>query len=98
MSNLGAALGWKYDYAPGIRTENGVLTNWPSELGPSPDELAVIAEYDAYLASIAYRDARTNDPEMPSDHDIVMALIEGGQALADIKVTINAVNTRHPKP
>lgn len=101
MSNLGAALGWKFNHAPGIRTKKNVITGWPSGLGAKPNaatKAAIIAEYDAYRASVAYLDDRKNDPDMPSDHDIVMAIIEGGQDLAAIKVLVNAVNAKHPKP
>ena len=50
--SLAAALGWKYDNAPGIKTVDNVLVDWPEELGVAPDETeqaAIIAEYEYYL-------------------------------------------------
>ena len=51
---LGAALGWKYDNAPGICTVDGVLTKWPEALGLEPGETeqaTIVAEYEDLLAS-----------------------------------------------
>lgn len=52
---LGAALGWKFDNAPGISTVDGVLTAWPEDsLGPAPTEAeqaAIMAEYGAFLST-----------------------------------------------
>lgn len=51
MSNLGEALGWKYNHEPGICTSDGVITEWPqAALGPEPDSDAqqtIMAEYNA---------------------------------------------------
>lgn len=53
MSNLGAALGWKYDHEPGISTANGAITEWPTAaLGAMPDgaeQAIILQEYDDYL-------------------------------------------------
>lgn len=51
MSNLALALGWKFNHEPGIRTDDGILTQWPeSALGPEPDSAAlqtIMGEYNA---------------------------------------------------
>jgi hypothetical protein len=61
MSNLGAALGWKHNNAPGIMTRDGVITAWPGALGNKPDAAgvaAIVAEYQAHLDQTAYVAAR----------------------------------------
>ncbi len=35
---LGGILGWKHNHAPGIRTSDGTLTDWPASLGPWPTD------------------------------------------------------------
>jgi hypothetical protein len=50
MVTLGSLLGWKFDNAPGIVTRDGVLTEWPSGLGPRPTDDQITtwtAEYEA---------------------------------------------------
>lgn len=48
MTGLGAVLGWKHNHEPGIRTEDGVITAWPSTLGALPTQTQIdtwTAEY-----------------------------------------------------
>lgn len=53
-ASVGAALGWKFDHEPGIRTRAGEIIAWPARLGPRPNaaQIAIIvAEYEAFLSS-----------------------------------------------
>ncbi len=36
--SLGEVLGWKFNYAPGIRTRDNELVSWPASLGPAPTQ------------------------------------------------------------
>tara|TARA_R110000823_G_scaffold7042_1_gene26074 strand:- start:1294 stop:1578 length:285 start_codon:yes stop_codon:yes gene_type:complete len=53
MSNLGSALGWKYNHESGICTVNGSITAWPNSLGTVPTDAeqdGIITEYTAWAA------------------------------------------------
>ena len=57
MINVAEVLGWKFDYIPGISTENNVLTDFPWEW-PTEEEIAAYAlEYDAFIATKENNDA-----------------------------------------
>jgi hypothetical protein len=74
---IGAALGWKYNHAPGIRTHGDKITAWPASLGPVPDEAeqaAIMAEYEVHLAQQA---------KEPSEIDVIL------EALKDKAVLVN---------
>ena len=50
MSKLGAALGWKHDHKPGIRTKGDKITGWPTGIGAKPtkaQQADIISEYEA---------------------------------------------------
>ena len=93
MSNLGAALGWKFNHEPGICTSDGVLTKWPTDaLGPEPDNAAqqtIMNEYDA-------RDVKEEDytRRLASDpYFEALALVCGdqfGMSEAQMKAAIKA--------
>lgn len=56
MSSVGEVLGWKFNYAPGIRTLDGVITAWPAGLGPQPNDAQIAAyttEYEAAKPDLA---------------------------------------------
>ena len=54
---LGIALGWKWNQQPGMSTEDGSLSGWPTEPWPTDQELAQwVGEYETYLVSTQYQD------------------------------------------
>ena len=98
MLNVADALGWKYPNMQ-IQTHNGKITNWGSVSVAQPNEneiILIVSEYENHLRSIAYKKLRRR--EYPSIEDQLDALIEGGQALADIKSQIQTIKTKYPKP
>ena len=57
MINVAEVLGWKFDYIPGIRTENNVLTAFPGQW-PTEEEISAYAlEYDDFIATKENNDA-----------------------------------------
>jgi hypothetical protein len=78
---LGAALGWKYTHAPGIKTESGVLVGWPAALGtfPTDAELAqCVADYQAFLSTQQAKEAGLD------------AAITGDSVIQQLKAMTNA--------
>ena len=56
MTELGEILGWKHNHCPGIRTDEGILTEWPVALGPWPSDEQIVtwtAEYETAQATAA---------------------------------------------
>lgn len=52
MTNLGAALGWKFNHAPGISTVGENITEWPVILGNEPEGTEItniLEEYDLHI-------------------------------------------------
>ena len=47
---LGLVLGWKHNNEPGLETEFGMLTAWPSSLGPPPTDGQLQGWVTAYEA------------------------------------------------
>lgn len=47
---IGAALGWKFGYAEGIETRDGIITKWPEALGAVPEGMALAAILNEYWA------------------------------------------------
>lgn len=60
--NLAMALSWKFDNAAGIQTVDGVITEWPEDLGDVPtdqEQATILAEYEAYIAAPKITDYQT---------------------------------------
>lgn len=49
MTSLAEVLGWKFNHAPGIRTDGVNITEWPGALGPIPTQ----AEIDQWTIDFA---------------------------------------------
>ena len=62
ITNLGAALGWKYNHESGMTTRGDKLVNWPDTLGPRPTLSQLQAVVNAYNALST--DHPTKDPRM----------------------------------
>ena len=90
---LGIALGWKHNHAPGIFTQNGILMAWPGMLGPVPTKAAqaqAVTDYQAYLASTACKDDDLQQFMDSIDGKVMKALAlvmidKGVCTLADLK-------------
>lgn len=60
--SLAMALSWKFNDAAGIQTVDGVITEWPEDLGEFPtdeEQAAIIADYEAYVAAPKIIDYQT---------------------------------------
>ena len=66
--------------------------DWTDGVQIKPTEAEIIA----HDPTVEYKENRRN--EYPPTHEQLEALMEGGQALADIKVRINATKAKYPKP
>lgn len=56
MAYIGTVLGWKFNHAPGIKTIDGVITEWPALLGDVPTQAEIdtyTGEYETYFAGVA---------------------------------------------
>ena len=75
--SIATVLAWIFDNAPGIRTVDGVLTEWPMTLGPIPSEVQIDAwnlEYEKVVSDV------TKSKEAES--------LKKEQATTDLKVII----------
>ena len=83
MQNLGAALGWKYNHKPGIRTKGDKIIGWPKSLGTKPakaEQAIIIAEYKTYLTA-----------SQPLTIEDKIALIDDSASLPDLKEAIKKI-------
>jgi hypothetical protein len=55
MSNIHAALRWKYDNPANLDIRGDEITKWPEGIGPEPDSstiASIIVEHEVYEATI----------------------------------------------
>jgi hypothetical protein len=89
MSKLGAALGWKYDHAPGISTKGDVLIEFPGGILTQAEQDACVAEYEEATKWDEVRAIRNElitatDWRFLSDQTPSQSWIDYRQALRDI--------------
>lgn len=104
FAEVGEALGWKYNHAPGIATRAERLTAWPGSLGPWPTARqieAIVAEYRAAMEEEAAEKALDMDAEETARtlEELTAVLIETGQ-LPRAKVpakTLDRINRRRAR-
>mgnify|MGYP003646740345 FL=1 len=58
MSNIHAAINWKFGILSGVRVEDDVLVEYPDGIPSEEDQSAWITEYEEHIASIEYRKKR----------------------------------------
>ena len=91
MSSLGEVLGWKFDHEPGIETLNGVISAWPSVLGPLPDQ----AQIDIWSQEYQNRDTQEEEYSGIVDNRLLKALAlvcadQFGMTPAQLKTAIKS--------
>lgn len=106
--SLAEIIAWKYGSVAStkqkIRGDKSidpemVIFDWRHSTISQPDDIQIQAdriEYQAYLNSIAYKELRRR--EYPSTEKQLDALWKGGQDMADMKASINAIKAKYPKP
>ena len=52
---LGAVLGWKFNYEPGISTVENKIVGWPETLGPKPTKAQIAAWTAEFETNLAQR-------------------------------------------
>lgn len=93
----GMILGWKFNNAPGIKTIDGLIVEWPSSLGAMPTDAQIAAwgeEYDAAMAAASQAeqnrierkraDIAAELPAWATLRDEMAALIDAMQAATTI--------------
>ena len=80
MTALANVLGWKFNFAPGIRTrenKNGKMEifDWPSNLGPKPTK-AKIAKWTAELEAL------------PPPEDELTKAADAATTIAELKIVL----------
>ena len=83
MTALANVLGWKFNFAPGIRTrenKNGKMEifDWPSNLGPKPTK-AKIAKWTAELEGL------------PPPVDELVTAADAANSIAELKTVLKDV-------
>jgi hypothetical protein len=100
---MGAIIGWKHNHMAGMRTENGIITDFPSGVdgvtygGDIPSDANIATwktEYEAHLTATAY--SRNRETEYPTIEDCIHAILDN--ELEALQVKRQAVKTKYPKP
>ena len=97
MTSIADVIGWKFNHQSGMSTQAGVITEFPGGIPAQSTQDAWVVEYDAYIASISYRQTRENAYASWGDqldmqfHD----LVDGTTTWRD---HVAAVKAGHPKP
>jgi hypothetical protein len=84
MTNIAEVIGWKFNHQPGMSTREGVITEFPGGVPSQTDQDAWVVEYDAYMASIAYRHARAKSYSPVGDQlDVIWKWMEAEGLVPD---------------
>ena len=94
MSNIHAAINWKFGILSGVRVENDVLIDYPGGIPSEEDQSAWITEYEEYLESIEYQKKRA--VAYPPIADQLDKIYHDG--IDGWKEQIKAVKDKYPKP
>ena len=83
MTSLADVLGWKFNFAPGIRTRQTKtgkmeIFDWPSKLGPKPTK-AKIAKWTAELEAL------------PPPVDELIVAANAANSIAELKTVLKDV-------
>ena len=97
MSDIANVIGWKFDHQQGMRTEDGVITEFPGGVPSQEDQDTWTAEYDVYIADTKYRcDRKEEYPSIQDQLDMQYRdLVDGTTTWKD---SVEAVKTKYPKP
>ena len=93
MSNIGAAIGWKFDHQEGMTTIDGKITEFPGGVPSDEDQAKWLKEYEDHLASTEYQLKRKD--EYPSFEDQLDELYHNG--IDGWKAKIKVVKDKYPK-
>ena len=106
LNNMGAIIGWKHNHISGMRTENGIITDFPSGVdgvtytGDIPSDANIATwktEYEAHLASTEY--ARKRQVEYPSVGDqLDMLMKDMKNGTKTHQTACEAVKKKYKKP
>jgi hypothetical protein len=97
MTDIADVIGWKFENQPGMTTRDGAIIDFPGGIPSQADQDAWAVEYDAHMASIAYRQTREKayggigDQLDMQYHD----LVDGTTTWRDHVAAVKAAN---PKP
>ena len=94
MSNIHAAINWKFGILSGVRVENDVLIEYPDGVPSEENQSAWITEYEEYLESIEYQKKRA--VAYPPIVDQLDKIYHDG--IDGWKEQIKAVKDKYPKP
>ena len=94
MSNIHAAINWKFGILSGVRVENDVLIEHPDGVPSEENQSSLITEYEEYLESIEYQKKRA--VAYPPIADQLDKIYHDG--IEGWKEQIKAVKDKYPKP
>ena len=58
MTNISEVIGWKFNHQPGMRTRDGVITEFPDGIPSQADQDKWIKEYEDHMDEIEYKEKR----------------------------------------
>ena len=94
MTDISAAIGWKFNHQQGMATRAGVITKFPGGIPSDEDQAKWLKEYEDHLAATEYQ--RNRKDEYPSFEDQFDELYHNG--IDGWKSTIKVVKDKYPKP
>jgi len=94
MTNISAAIGWKFNDQEGMSVRGTVITKFPGGIPSDEDQAKWLKEYEDHLASTEYQ--RKRKDEYPSFEDQFDDLYHNG--IDGWKSKIKVVKDKYPKP
>ena len=93
MTDISAAIGWKFNDQEGMTTRAGVITEFPGGIPSDEDQAKWLKEYEDHLAATEYQLKRKG--EYPSFEDQFDELYHNG--IDGWKAKIKVVKDKYPK-
>jgi hypothetical protein len=96
MSDIANVIAWKFNNQSGMRTDDGVITEFPGGIPSKEDQDTWASEYEAHVAATKYQDDRK--PAYPSIQDQLDMqyhdLVDGTTTWKD---AVEVVKNKYPK-
>ena len=90
---ISAVIGWKFNEQAGMKTNDGVITEFPGGIPSQAEQEAWTVEYNAHIAANAYKTSRAR--AYPSIADQLDDLYHNG--IDGWKATIKTTKDKYPK-
>jgi hypothetical protein len=96
MSNIGEAIGWKFNHQSGMSTSDGVITAFPGGIPTQAEQDLWTAEYEAHVQANAYKGKRLAEYAKLNQYE--MMFDDQRDSTTTWVDAVNAIKAKYPKP